>query len=36
VNDPTVNLLEEKAAEYAGKEAALFVPSAPWGISWQL
>jgi len=30
-DDPTVNLLEEKAAEYAGKEAALFVPSGTMG-----
>jgi threonine aldolase len=30
-DDPTVCLLEKKAAEYAGKEAALFVPSGTMG-----
>lgn len=30
-DDPTMCLLEEKAAEYAGKEAALFVPSGTMG-----
>src|SRR5208283_2301621 len=29
--DPTVNLLEEKAAEAAGKQAALFVPTGTMG-----
>src|ERR1700727_752382 len=29
--DPTVNLLEQRAAEIAGKEAALFVPSGTMG-----
>ena len=28
--DPTVNRLEHRAAEIAGKEAALFVPTARW------
>ena len=28
--DPTVNRLERRAAEMLGKEAALFVPPAPW------
>ena len=30
-DDPTVNLLEERAAEVVGKEAALFVPSGVMG-----
>lgn len=30
-DDPTISLLEKKAAEYAGKEAALFVPSGTMG-----
>jgi len=30
-DDPTICLLEKKAAEYAGKEAALFVPSGTMG-----
>ncbi len=30
-DDPTVNLLEEKAAKITGKEAALFVPSGTFG-----
>ncbi len=30
-DDPTICLLEEKAAEYTGKEAALFVPSGTMG-----
>lgn len=30
-DDPTMCLLEEKAAEYAGKEAAIFVPSGTMG-----
>jgi len=30
-DDPTVNLLQEKAAEKMGKEAALFVPSGTFG-----
>lgn len=30
-DDPTISLLEQKAAEYAGKEAALFVPSGTMG-----
>jgi threonine aldolase len=30
-DDPTMNLLEKKAAEYVGKEAALFVPSGTMG-----
>ena len=30
-DDPTISLLETKAAEYAGKEAALFVPSGTMG-----
>ncbi|MDW7678832.1 MAG: aminotransferase class I/II-fold pyridoxal phosphate-dependent enzyme, partial [Bacillota bacterium] len=30
-DDPTVNLLEEKAAEKLGKEAALFVPTGTMG-----
>lgn len=30
-DDPTIVLLEKKAAEYAGKEAALFVPSGTMG-----
>ena len=29
--DPTVNKLEEKAAEISGKQAALFVPSGTMG-----
>src|SRR3954462_6436835 len=29
--DPTVNLLEKRAAEIAGKEAALFVPTGTMG-----
>ncbi len=29
--DPTVNLLQEKAAEIFGKEAALFVPTGSMG-----
>src|SRR3978361_2309680 len=29
--DPTVNRLEERAAEIAGKEAALFVPTGTMG-----
>jgi threonine aldolase len=29
--DPTVNLLEERAAEIFGKEAALFVPTGTMG-----
>ena len=29
--DPTVNLLERRAAEIAGKEAALFVPTGTMG-----
>src|ERR1700681_2284030 len=29
--DPTVNLLEERAAEAAGKQAALFVPTGTMG-----
>ena len=29
--DPTVNALEERAAEISGKEAALFVPSGTMG-----
>jgi len=29
--DPTVNRLEQRAAEIAGKEAALFVPSGTMG-----
>src|SRR5205085_103996 len=29
--DPTVNLLEQRAAELAGKEAALFVPTGTMG-----
>ena len=29
--DPTVNLLEQRAAEIAGKEAALFVPTGTMG-----
>jgi threonine aldolase len=32
--DPTVNHLQEMAAEITGKEAALFVPTVPWAISW--
>ena len=28
--DPTVNRLEQRAAEITGKEAALFVPPARW------
>jgi len=28
--DPTVNQLEKRAAEIFGREAALFVPTAPW------
>src|SRR5579864_3359870 len=31
--DPTVNLLEQRAAEATGKEAALFVPSGTMGNS---
>lgn len=30
-DDPTICLLEKKAAEYAGKEAAIFVPSGTMG-----
>lgn len=30
-DDPTVNMLEERAAEVSGKEAALFVPSGTFG-----
>ena len=30
-DDPTISLLEKKAAEYIGKEAALFVPSGTMG-----
>ncbi|MDD3705258.1 MAG: beta-eliminating lyase-related protein, partial [Clostridiaceae bacterium] len=30
-DDPTICLLEKRAAEYAGKEAALFVPSGTMG-----
>jgi threonine aldolase len=29
--DPTVNLLEQRAAQIAGKEAALFVPTGTMG-----
>ena len=31
--DPTVNALEERAAELLGKEAALFVAPARWATS---
>ncbi|HEY8461838.1 MAG TPA: beta-eliminating lyase-related protein, partial [Blastocatellia bacterium] len=31
LEDPTVNLLQERAAEIIGKEAALFVPSGTMG-----
>ena len=34
--DPSVNRLEEMAAAVMQKEAALFVPSVQWGISWRL
>jgi len=30
--DPTVNLLERRAAETFGREAALFVPTGTWVI----
>ncbi len=30
-DDPTISLLEQKAAQYTGKEAALFVPSGTMG-----
>ena len=33
-DDPTVNELEAFAADLLGKEAALFVPAAPWATSW--
>jgi threonine aldolase len=30
--DPTVNALQERAAQITGKEAALFVPAVQWEI----